>query len=88
MRGTDVVKAIALGADCGGIGRLQVLAAAAGGSKAIVRMLELLEIEILTTLRLLGVNSFSQLDKSYLTKDSSFGSLNVLSSFPLIDEGY
>ena len=88
MRGTDVVKAIALGADCVGIGRLQGFAAAAGGSKAIVRMLELLEIEILTTLRLLGVNSFSQLDKSYLTKDSSFGSLNVLSSFPLIDEGY
>lgn len=88
MRGTDVVKAIALGADCVGIGRLQGFAAAAGGSKAIVRMLELLEIEILTTLRLLGVNSFSQLDKSYLTKDSSFGSLNVLSPFPLIDEGY
>ena len=88
MRGTDVVKAIALGADCVGIGRLQGFAAAAGGSKAIVRMLELLELEILTTLRLLGVNSFSQLDKSYLTKDSSFGSLNVLSPFPLIDEGY
>ncbi len=88
MRGTDVVKAIALGADCVGIGRLQGFAAAAGGSKAIVRMLELLEIEISTTLRLLGVNSFSQLDKSYLAKDSSFGSLNVLSSFPLIDEGY
>ena len=88
MRGTDVVKAIALGADCVGIGRLQGFAAAAGGSKAIVRMLELLEIEILTTLRLLGVNSFSQLDKSYLTKDSSFGSSNVLSPFPLINEGY
>ena len=88
MRGTDVVKAIALGADCVGIGRLQGFAAAAGGSKAIVRMLEILETEIATTLRLLGVNSFSQLDKSYLTKDSSFGSLNVLSSFPLIDEGY
>ena len=57
-------------------------------TKLIVRMLELLEIEISTTLRLLGVNSFSQLDKSYLTKDSSFGSLNVLSPFPLIDEGY
>ncbi len=88
MRGTDVVKAIALGADCVGIGRLQGFAAAAGGSKAIVRMLELLEIEILTTLRLLGVNSFSQLDKSYLTKDISFGSSNVFSPFPLIDEGY
>lgn len=88
MRGTDVVKAIALGADFVGIGRLQGFAAAAGGSKAIVRMLELLELEILTTLRLLGVNSLYDLDQTYLGKDYSFGSYNVLSSFPLIDEGY
>jgi hypothetical protein len=51
-------------------------------------MLELLELEILTTLRLLGVNSFSDLDKTYLAKDYSFGNSDVLSSFPLINEGY
>ena len=88
MRGTDVVKAIALGADCVGIGRLQGFAAAAGGSKAIVRMLELLELEILTALRLLGVNSIFDLDDTYLSKDYSFGKLSALSAFPLIDEGY
>ena len=88
MRGTDVVKAIALGADCVGIGRLQGFAAAAGGSKAIVRMLELLELEISTTLRLLGVNSIFDLDDTYLSKDYSFGKLSALSAFPLIDEGY
>ncbi len=88
MRGTDVVKAIALGADCVGIGRLQGFAAAAGGSKAIVRMLELLELEISTALRLLGVNSIFDLDKTYLSKDQTFGKLNALSPFPLIDEGY
>ena len=88
MRGTDVVKAIALGADCVGIGRLQGFAAAAGGSKAIVRMLELLELEILTALRLLGVNSIFDLDNTYLSKDYSFGKLSALSAFPLIDEGY
>ena len=88
MRGTDVVKAIALGADCVGIGRLQGFAAAAGGSKAIVRMLELLELEISTALRLLGVNSIFDLDDTYLSKDYSFGKLNALSAFPLIDEGY
>ena len=88
MRGTDVVKAIALGADCVGIGRLQGFAAAAGGSKAIVRMLELLELEISTALRLLGVNSIFDLDDTYLSKDYSFGKLSVLSAFPLIDEGY
>ena len=88
MRGTDVVKAIALGADCVGIGRLQGFAAAAGGSKAIVRMLELLELEISTALRLLGVNSIFDLDDTYLSKDYSFGKLSALSTFPLIDEGY
>ena len=88
MRGTDVVKAIALGADCVGIGRLQGFAAAAGGSKAIVRMLELLELEISTALRLLGVNSIFDLDDTYLSKDYSFGKLSAFSAFPLIDEGY
>ena len=88
MRGTDVVKAIALGADCVGIGRLQGFAAAAGGSKAIVRLLELLELEISTALRLLGVNSIFDLDDTYLSKDYSFGKLSALSAFPLIDEGY
>ena len=88
MRGTDVVKAIALGAACVGIGRLQGFAAAAGGSKAIVRMLELLELEISTALRLLGVNSIFDLDDTYLSKDYSFGKLSALSAFPLIDEGY
>lgn len=88
MRGMDVVKAIALGADCVGIGRLQGFAAAAGGSKAIVRMLELLELEISTALRLLGVNSIFDLDDTYLSKDYSFGKLSALSAFPLIDEGY
>ena len=63
-------------------------AAAAGGSKAIFRMLELLEAEILTGLRLLGLNSLTELDKSYLSKDYAFDSKNVLSAFPLIDEGY
>ncbi len=88
MRGTDVLKAIALGADCVGIGRLQGFAAAAGGSKAIVRMLELLELEISTALRLLGANSIFDLNETYLSKDYSFGKLNALSAFPLIDEGY
>ena len=80
-------KAIVLGADCVGVGRLQGFAAAAWGAKAIFRMLELLETEILTGLRSLGLNSLSELDHTYLTKDYAFDS-NVLSAFPLIDEGY
>jgi glycolate oxidase len=88
MRGTDVVKALSLGADIVGIGRLQGLAAAAGGSKAIYRMLELLELEIITCLRLLGINDIADLNSTFLTEDVSLGSLDVLSAFPLIKEGY
>ena len=45
-RGTDIVKAIAAGADLVGLGRLQCWALAAGGEAGIVRMLELLEDEV------------------------------------------
>src|SRR3979411_741898 len=40
-RGTDIVKAIASGADLVGIGRLQCCALAAGGEAGVLRMLEL-----------------------------------------------
>ena len=58
-RGTDIVKAIASGADLVGIGRLQCWALAAGGEAGIVRMLELLEDEVIRCLGLLGVTSFA-----------------------------
>src|SRR2546428_9275106 len=45
-RGTDVVKAIALGAQCVGIGRLACCGLAAAGQAGLVRVLELLEDEI------------------------------------------
>jgi glycolate oxidase len=45
-RGTDVVKAIATGADLVGIGRMQCYALAAGGQAGVVRLLELLEDEV------------------------------------------
>ena len=57
-RGTDIVKAIVAGADLVGIGRLQCWALAAGGEAGIVRMLELLEDEVIRCLGLLGVTQF------------------------------
>ena len=68
MRGTDVLKAIALGAQAVGIGRLQALALAAGGEEALVRTLELLEEEIIVAMGLLGVVSLAELDHSYVTR--------------------
>ena len=88
MRGSDIVKAAAMGADAVGIGRLQGLAAAAGGVDGIVRMLEILELEIRHCLMLLGVTSFSELDPSYVTKVTPLQRNWLDSVFPLLKEGY
>ena len=61
-RGTDIVKAIALGADLVGIGRMQCYALAAAGQAGVERLLELLEDEVQRCLGLLGVYSFAELD--------------------------
>ena len=84
-RGTDIVKAIAMGADLVGIGRLQCWALAAAGERGIVRMLELLEDEVRRCLGLVGVNTFAELDKSYLHAATQTSLPNVLSAFPLLE---
>ena len=84
-RGTDIVKAIASGADLVGLGRLQCWALAAGGEAGIVRMLELLEDEVQRCLGLLGVNTFAELDKSYLHAAAATNAPGVFSAFPLLE---
>jgi isopentenyl diphosphate isomerase/L-lactate dehydrogenase-like FMN-dependent dehydrogenase len=84
-RGTDIVKAIAAGADLVGMGRMQCYALAAGGEAAIVRMLELIEDEVQRALALLGVTSFAELDRSYLHPAVPVTAPGVLSAFPLLD---
>src|SRR5215813_1189976 len=54
-RGTDVVKAIALGAQIVGLGRLPCCGLAAAGAPGLVRTLELLEDEVRIAMGLLGV---------------------------------
>jgi len=88
MRGADLVKAMILGADCVGIGRLQGLAAGAAGEDGLVRMLELLEEETIAALGMLGVERWQQLDASYLHAAPETAPPHVLSAFPLLDEGY
>jgi isopentenyl diphosphate isomerase/L-lactate dehydrogenase-like FMN-dependent dehydrogenase len=55
QRGSDVLKAIALGASAVTIGRLQCWGLAAGGKDGLLRVLEILEIEILSAMGLMGV---------------------------------
>jgi glycolate oxidase len=84
-RGTDIVKAIASGADLVGIGRLQCCALAAGGEAGVLRMLELLEDEVIRCLGLLGVTKFAELDKSYLHAATPTNLPHVFSAFPLLE---
>jgi glycolate oxidase len=84
-RGTDIVKAIASGADLVGIGRLQCWALAAAGEAGITRMLELLEDEVIRCLGLLGVTSLAELNKSYLHVATPTNPPSVFSAFPLLD---
>jgi len=86
MRGADVVKAMALGADAVAIGRLEAFGMAAAGQAGVVRVLELLETEIGICLGLLGVTGYDGLDKSYLFEDVSVTPPHVFSAFPLLDE--
>lgn len=84
-RGADIVKGIAAGADIVGLGRMQCYALSAGGIPAVQRMLELLEDEMQRALGLLGVNTFAELDESYLTAAPAVTEPHVLSAFPLLD---
>jgi len=84
-RGSDIVKALALGASLVGLGRMQCYGLAAAGQAGIVRMLELMEDEIIRTLGLLGVTSYGKLDQSYLHAAAPANAPHVFSAFPLWD---
>jgi len=84
VRGTDIVKALALGASFVGIGRLQALALGAAGEDGVVRLLELLELEITVALKLLGVNRCSELDGGFLQPAPVVGAATPLGAFPLL----
>jgi glycolate oxidase len=84
-RGSDIVKAVALGADLVGLGRMQCYGLAAAGQAGIVRMLELLEDEVTRSMGLLGVASFGKLDGSYLRAATPATVPHVLSAFPHLE---
>ena len=83
-RGTDIVKAMAAGADLVGLGRMQCYALAADGEGALVRMLELLEDEVQRCLGLLGVTRFADLSREHLHSAPSPTVPHVFSAFPLL----
>lgn len=86
VRGSDVVKAIALGADAVAMGRMQAWALAAGGQAGLLRMLEIIEEEIIITMGLLGVNRLGELNAGYIERTLPVGPAHPLSAFPVVME--
>jgi isopentenyl diphosphate isomerase/L-lactate dehydrogenase-like FMN-dependent dehydrogenase len=81
VRGTDVLKAIALGATAVAIGKLQGWGLAAAGQQGLVRVLELLESEIITSMGLLGVTRIDQLTTACLCRVQPLGPTHEMSAF-------
>ncbi len=85
-RGTDIVKAMAMGADVVGLGRLYCYGLAAAGPPGVVRLLEILEHEVQTAMGLLGVTRLGDLNADYLHHGAPpVAASSVLSAFPLLD---
>ncbi|MFC5747241.1 alpha-hydroxy acid oxidase [Actinomadura rugatobispora] len=66
-RGSDVVKALALGASAVMIGRPYLYGVAVSGAAGVRHVLEILREEIVRTLTLMGVASVGDLDRSSVT---------------------
>jgi (S)-mandelate dehydrogenase len=66
-RGSDIVKAVALGADAVLIGRATTYGLAAGGESGALHAINLLKTEVDRVLGLLGCRSLSELDGRYVT---------------------
>jgi len=67
-RGSDIVKALCLGARAVLIGRAYAYGLAAAGQAGVARALEILRADVDRTLKLLGCPSVAALDASYLEK--------------------
>jgi glycolate oxidase len=84
-RGTDVVKAIATGADAVALGRLYCYALAADGAVGVHRMLEILEQEVAVVMALLGATKLADLNRSCLHHGTApVTAPHVHSAFPLL----
>src|SRR6266705_4590230 len=71
-RGTDIVKAICLGARAVLCGRAYAYGLAAAGEAGVARAIEILRTDLERTLKLLGCPSIAALDRSYVNVPKSW----------------
>ena len=65
-RGGDVVKALCLGAKAVLIGRAYAYGLGAAGAPGVARAIEILRVDMIRTMKLLGCRSLADLDRSYV----------------------
>lgn len=65
-RGSDIVKALCLGARAVLVGRAYAYGLAAGGGPGVARAIEILRSDLVRTLKLLGCASVAELDRSFV----------------------
>ena len=65
-RGSDIVKALCLGARAVLIGRAYAYGLGAAGGAGVERAIEILRIDLIRTLKLLGYASLAELDRSFV----------------------
>jgi L-lactate dehydrogenase (cytochrome) len=70
-RGSDAIKALALGARCVFVGRPFNYAAAVGGEQGVLHAVQLLRSEIDRNLAMLGIDRISALDRSILSRTTA-----------------
>ncbi|MEU7811235.1 alpha-hydroxy acid oxidase [Pseudonocardia sp. NPDC049154] len=72
-RGSDVLKALSLGARAVLVGRLPAWGLAAAGTAGVERVLEILRTEMVRTMRLMGCRTVADLDPSWLDVETVAG---------------
>jgi L-lactate dehydrogenase (cytochrome) len=77
-RGSDVVKALCLGAKAVLVGRAYAYGLGAAGGHGVAKAIEILRSEIVRTMKLLGCASVSRLDRSYVDVPPHWGRRVVL----------
>jgi L-lactate dehydrogenase (cytochrome) len=65
-RGSDIVKALCLGARAVMVGRAYAYGLGAAGGAGVTRAIEILHTDLVRTLKLLGCPSIAELDRSYV----------------------
>jgi glycolate oxidase len=81
QRATDILKAIAMGAQCVAIGRLSGYGLAANGKDGLVRVLEILEHEMISAMGLLGITRIDELGPEFVRDAESVTSPHEMSSW-------